>query len=688
MKTVKMLTILVLALAIIFTWPAVSEAQWPPEPMGSAFTYQGHLYDANHVSNGEYDFEFKLFVDPCKTGPPYHIGDPVTIYNLDVIDGYFTVELDFNHPYAFGGFAHWLEIGVRPGELEDPNEYTILSPRQELTPAPYAINADKLDGASSSSFAGALHTHSGSDITSGTVDEGYIDTDITRDTELTSGLATKADISHNHDGSDIVSGTVTAAHIDTAMATDSELSTGLATKADIGHDHDPCYVNVTGDSMSDTLSITSSGTFGLEASAAGSAGRGVYGRSSASDGHGVYGYASDSGTSIKFGGYFKANGSSGRGVYGQASKTGTSENYGGYFVAAGETGRGVYGTVAGGQARGVEGYAANSGSLVHYGGYFKANGDNGVGVYGDSDDGTAVHGKSTNGHGVHGQSVDSNGVCGESTYGQGVYGKHNGSDNYGYLGGALHGVEGGGLSGNGIGVFGWSNAANGKGVFGWSNYDGEGAIAVYGYASSSNDVTNYGGYFTADGNYGYGGYFNATGTESTGIVASGGLYAAQFHGDVLITTGRVTTPVLEITGGSDVSEQFEIGSESGEAKAGMVVCIDAANPGNLVVSSKAYDRRVAGIISGAGGVKPGMLMGQKGTEADGEHPVALTGRVYCQADASNGPIEPGDLLTSSETAGHAMKVTNYDKAQGAILGKAMTPLVVGQGLVLVLVNLQ
>ncbi len=107
-----------------------------------------------------------------------------------------------------------------------------------------------------------------------------------------------------------------------------------------------------------------------------------------------------------------------------------------------------------------------------------------------------------------------------------------------------------------------------------------------------------------------------------------------------------------------------------------------------MISNKAYDRRVAGIISGAGGVKPGMLMGQKDSEADGGTPVALTGRVYAWADASASAIEPGDLLTTSDVVGHAMKVTDYEKAQGAIIGKAMSSLDKGKGLVLVLVTLQ
>ena len=145
--------------------------------------------------------------------------------------------------------------------------------------------------------------------------------------------------------------------------------------------------------------------------------------------------------------------------------------------------------------------------------------------------------------------------------------------------------------------------------------------------------------------------------------------------------------VLTINGGSDLAEPFDIGG-SEAIKPGMVVAIDPVHPGRLRLADKAYDRTVAGIVSGANGIKPGLTLSQTGTIADGSHPVALTGRVYCRADASNGPIEPGDLLTTSTTPGYAMKVTDHRKAQGAIIGKAMTGLKEGNGLVLVLVTLQ
>ena len=151
-------------------------------------------------------------------------------------------------------------------------------------------------------------------------------------------------------------------------------------------------------------------------------------------------------------------------------------------------------------------------------------------------------------------------------------------------------------------------------------------------------------------------------------------------------SGRIITPVLQITGGADLSEEFDI---SGEFEPGMVVVIDEHNPGKLLKSTSAYDAKVAGVVAGAGGVKPGLIMAQKNKdEVDGKNSVALTGRVYCWVDASFGEIKAGDMLTTSATPGHAMKASDRDRAHGAVIGKAMQPLKSGKGLVLVLVNLQ
>jgi hypothetical protein len=146
-----------------------------------------------------------------------------------------------------------------------------------------------------------------------------------------------------------------------------------------------------------------------------------------------------------------------------------------------------------------------------------------------------------------------------------------------------------------------------------------------------------------------------------------------------------TVRVLTITGGADIAEPFQMSSD--DIPKGAVVVIDEEHPGHLKLSTDAYDKRVAGIVSGANGVKPGINLHQEGLLEGGQN-VALSGRVYVQADAAFAVIKPGDLLTTSETPGHAMKVTDHAKAQGAILGKAMTGLKEGKGMVLVLVTLQ
>lgn len=152
---------------------------------------------------------------------------------------------------------------------------------------------------------------------------------------------------------------------------------------------------------------------------------------------------------------------------------------------------------------------------------------------------------------------------------------------------------------------------------------------------------------------------------------------------------KITTQVLQITGGSDLSEQFDINANDDALKPGMIVSIDSEHPGELTLSREAFDKKVAGVISGAGGVKTGMLMGQTGTKADGKHAVALTGRVYCWVDAdAGGAIAPGDLITTSATPGHGMKAGNDTRGSGALIGKAMSSLPSGKGLVLVLVSLQ
>jgi hypothetical protein len=109
--------------------------------------------------------------------------------------------------------------------------------------------------------------------------------------------------------------------------------------------------------------------------------------------------------------------------------------------------------------------------------------------------------------------------------------------------------------------------------------------------------------------------------------------------------------------------------------------------GALFPSLHAYDKRVAGVLSGAGDYRPGIVLDKR--ESDGiRQPVALLGKVFCKVDAQYGAIEVGDLLTTSATPGHAMKAHDPVKAFGAVIGKALRPLSVGQGLIPILIALQ
>jgi hypothetical protein len=156
------------------------------------------------------------------------------------------------------------------------------------------------------------------------------------------------------------------------------------------------------------------------------------------------------------------------------------------------------------------------------------------------------------------------------------------------------------------------------------------------------------------------------------------LDVARFRAD-----GTTQVKVIEIAG-ADVAEKFPV---SEEVEPGMVVAIDPKRPGQLCLARGAYNRCVAGVVSGANNLPAGAVLGNLPGHEDAP-PIALTGRVWVQSDATQHPIEPGNLLTTADTPGHAMKVIDFGKAQGAIIGKAMTSLEEGRGLVLVLVSLQ
>lgn len=156
------------------------------------------------------------------------------------------------------------------------------------------------------------------------------------------------------------------------------------------------------------------------------------------------------------------------------------------------------------------------------------------------------------------------------------------------------------------------------------------------------------------------------------------------RGNMTIRDQSTGAIAVELGTGLDYAEGFNV-SDKTNIKPGTVLCIDSEHPGNLKISNSSYDTKVAGIVAGANNLGTGISLGS------GIHDfnVALAGRVYCNVDASSASVEVGDLLTTSSVPGFAMKVNDRDKAQGAILGKAMESLAKGEkAQILVLVTLQ
>jgi hypothetical protein len=156
----------------------------------------------------------------------------------------------------------------------------------------------------------------------------------------------------------------------------------------------------------------------------------------------------------------------------------------------------------------------------------------------------------------------------------------------------------------------------------------------------------------------------------------------EVGGDVHVqkTLHAITDVVL----GSDCAEDFDIAPLT-EIEPGTVMTLTCN--GVLEPSQHAYDKKVAGVISGAGDYRPGLILGRDG-QSQNRMPLALVGKVYCKVDAQYGPIQVGDMLTTSPTPGHAMKASDPLKAFGSVIGKALRPLDSGQGLIPILVNLQ
>jgi hypothetical protein len=302
---------------------------------------------------------------------------------------------------------------------------------------------------------------------------------------------------------------------------------------------------------------------------------------------------------------------------------------------------------------------------------------NGVGIWGEANpEGRAIVGVAQGGAGVWGHTVTGRGVVGVSDTGVGVWGANK-------SGRAVVGA----VDGEGTGV--WGEAAAGRAVVGVINGAGTGlwgevtsGTGVVGVTNDANGVGAAGNNESGDGVRGTG-HVGVSGFGSQfGIYARSDDTAGMFEGKVVVTRDLILGGDLVLQN-ADCAEDFDLDhGTTAEPGAVMVLTRDGA----VRPCTEAFDTRVAGVVSGAGRYRPAIVLDR--TAADRRLPLALMGKVYCQVDASDSPIEIGDLLTTSGTVGHAMKVTDRTRALGCVLGKALGPLPSGRGLIPILVALQ
>ena len=309
-------------------------------------------------------------------------------------------------------------------------------------------------------------------------------------------------------------------------------------------------------------------------------------------------------------------------------------NQGTGVVGTSQTWVGVYGESS--KYHGVEGVSTADGQPGVCG---TGKGKAGMGVYGLGEQGPGTVGVSKTWHGAYGETQSTTG-------GAGVWGEHkaNGS-----------GVVG--KSGGGVGV--WGASDSNEGVHAETHSPGTAAIAAYNLNPTGTGASIFA---KKEGNLGHAGFFD---------------------GNVHVT-GTISVDKDVMLANADCAEDFDVVDPS-EADPGSVMVL--TDDTTVVACSSAYDRRVAGIVSGAGGYKPGIIF-DRAQRTDQRKPIALMGKVYCRVDAEYGAVAVGDLLTTSPTTGHAMKAADPAKAFGAVIGKALRPLTTGRGLIPVLIALQ
>jgi hypothetical protein len=638
METTKMLKIFVLALTLIVWSAAVSKA----EPMGTAWTYQGRLMDANSVADGRYDFQFKLYYGPAE---PNQVGGTADVNDIDVIDGYFTAELNFGSD-VFDGNSVWLQIDVRPGDSNDPNAFVTLSPRQELTPVPYALQTRGIFvdsrgnvGVGTTRPTGKLH-----------VDGGKAGKALhVRDGE---SIVLKA-----QDGADALFGGIGG------IGGNIILQPGEGGLGDIGMRMRPGRVGIGTDKPDATLDVR-----GNVKITGGSPDAGKVLTSDAS------GLATWQSLSVLSDGDWAVSGSdmysipTGNVGIGTSSPEAKLDVRGTLKVDQRISAYDSDGLIFTNDAGLLSLYIADSGHVgigqlfPSFPFHVKKNYDTGW-ISGIHNVGTGpdAHGlivRADGGEPLLVQSASTDILCTTQSGNVGI-GTRDPVDKL-HVKSRIR-IEGSDTS------YPFLDLVNGAGTGRWTLYgnnDDEFHIAEY-----VGTIRGVRFMIKEGGNVGIG-----TTSPGAKLDVAGRIRVSDMDGD----------PIVEIGEGLDYAEGFNV-TEEADIEAGTVLVIDSENPGKLTVSRSAYDSKVAGIVAGANGMGSGVRLGVSQFDQD----VALAGRVYCNVDATETSVEPGDLLTTSATAGYAMKATDYDRARGAILGKAMEKLEQGKKeQILVLVTLQ
>lgn len=715
------------------------------QPLCTVFTYQGRLTETGQPIDDLIDVEASLWAVP-EGGD--QVGATLSLGAVEVTGGFFTIQLDFG-ANALDGHKRWIQLAVRvPHDPTDADPFVVLEPRQPLTGTPYALQTrgifvddDFNVGIGTTSPGWPLQVDS---------DQGF--SLYVRNTDAGANATAVYGWTRSSTGSGVSGVAGAATGLNRAVSGHTNSSDGYAayfTGVDGSRNYFQEPVGIGTETPAFPLDVVSSDGAAVRATNDNSAGIALWGIATGSSGVGVLGDApGPSGVGVK-GMQANPNGAK-PAVYGETMSkvVGTAAVKGSALGNAIGATYGVFGnSQAAVDAVGVRGECCSGNETGPNGCTGHAN-PTCTGVEGEGER-FGVHGTANNvlGEGVHG---DGNtgvygrggavGVYGESTAtdGIGVQGVHAARDGTapGVLGETTSAADGAvGVLGrasaspsgiiNTYGVWGESAAAYGIGVYGTGNIGVEGDTdtghGVHGVAGGAGTAVYAGGFGTGKGLWaetflgsgtavtalsGTGFAVNADSTGNTAVRAethSPTAYAGYFvnhagggaalrldaptaliaDGDIEVS-GTASAAVIEITG-ADLAEKFPL---SEPVEPGYVVAIDPSHPGKLCLSRSAYNKRVAGIVSGANNLNAGVVLGNS-HDSKAHRPVALSGRVWVHCDATTRAIEPGDFLTTADRPGYAMPITDAQRATGAMIGKAMTALAEGEtGLVLVLVNLQ